>query len=65
MRRYAGLDTSGLVATRAWRDRQSAARYEHVIVSEEAMKAALLPTENDGESVELNASNEGKRRNGT
>lgn len=44
MRRFAGLDTSGLVAVGAWKDRKSAARYEHVVVSEEARKAALLPT---------------------
>jgi integrase len=44
MRRYAGLDTKGLVATGAWRDRKSADRYEHVQVSEEARKAILLPT---------------------
>jgi integrase len=43
MRRYAGLDTKGLVATGAWRDRKSADRYEHVQVSEEARKAILLP----------------------
>lgn len=45
MRRYGGLDTRGLVGTGAWRDRASAARYEHVVVSEEAMKADLLPVE--------------------
>jgi integrase len=44
MRRYAGLDTKGLVATGAWKDRKSADRYEHVQVSEEARKAILLPT---------------------
>ncbi len=44
MRRFAGLDTKGLVATGAWKDRKSADRYEHVVVSEEARKAALLPT---------------------
>jgi integrase len=44
MRRYAGLDTKGLVATGAWKDRKSADRYEHVQVSEEARKAVLLPT---------------------
>ena len=44
MRREAGLDTKGLVATGAWKDRKSADRYEHVVVSEEARKAALLPT---------------------
>ncbi len=48
MRRYGGLDTTGLVATDAWRDRTSAARYEHVSVSEEARKAILLPVENPG-----------------
>jgi integrase len=44
MRRYAGLDTKGLIATGAWKDRKSADRYEHVVVSEESRKAALLPT---------------------
>jgi integrase len=44
MRRHAGLDTSGLVATGAWKSRQAAAVYEHVDVSEEARKADLLPT---------------------
>lgn len=44
MRREAGLDTKGLVATGAWKDRKSADRYEHVVVSEEARKAVLLPT---------------------
>lgn len=44
MRRYGGLDTRGLVGTGAWKDEKSAARYAHTIVSEEAMKAALLPT---------------------
>lgn len=44
MRRYGGLDTKGLVATGAWKDRKSADRYEHVDVTEEARKAAVLPT---------------------
>jgi Phage integrase family len=44
MRRYAGLDTKGLIATGAWKDRKSADRYEHVVVSEEAQRATLLPT---------------------
>ncbi|KFB11084.1 Phage integrase [Nitratireductor basaltis] len=44
MRRYAGLDTRGLVGTGRWKDLKSAARYEHVVVSEESMKANLLPT---------------------
>jgi len=44
MRRYAGLDTAGLVETGAWRDRKSAARYEHAVATEESMKAGMLPT---------------------
>lgn len=43
MRRHAGLDTSGLVATGRWKDRGAAAVYEHVEASEEARKADLLP----------------------
>ena len=43
MRRYAGSDTAGLVGTGAWKSRQAAAVYEHVEVSEEAKKAAMLP----------------------
>lgn len=44
MRRYGKLDTSGLVKTKAWRDPASARRYEHTDITEESMKAALLPT---------------------
>jgi integrase len=44
MRRYAGLDERGLVGTGAWKDRKSAARYAHVVVSEEAQRAVMLPT---------------------
>ena len=43
MRRYAGLDTKGLVATGRWTDTKSASRYEHVVVSEEAERARMLP----------------------
>jgi integrase len=43
MRRYGGLDTSGLLETGAWRDRSAAARYEHLDATEEARKANLLP----------------------
>ena len=43
MRKFGGLDTSGLVETGAWRDRASAARYEHLDATEEAQKADLLP----------------------
>lgn len=42
-RRYGGLDTTGLVATGAWKDPSSVRRYEHAIASEEAQKADLLP----------------------
>lgn len=52
MRRFGGLDTSGLVATGAWRDRTSAARYEHVVVNEDARRAAMLPTTVPAKSVE-------------
>lgn len=43
MRRYGGLDTTGLVETGAWKSRQAAAVYEHAIQSEEARKADRLP----------------------
>ena len=43
MRRYAGMDAKGLVATGAWLSEQSASRYQHAIVSEEAKRAVLLP----------------------
>lgn len=52
MRRYGNLDTKGLVSTGAWADEKSASRYQHVIVSEEAQRADLLPTPNRGKSVE-------------
>ncbi len=48
LRRYGGLDTKGLMATGAWKDRKSADRYEHVVVTEEARKALLLPTPKAG-----------------
>lgn len=44
MRRYAGRDTKGLVGTGAWKSEQSASRYAHVVPTEDAMAAALLPT---------------------
>ncbi len=43
MRRFAGSDTSGLVATGAWKSKQAAGRYEHAVVSEEARRAVMLP----------------------
>lgn len=56
MRRYGGVDVKGLVSTGRWRDAESASRYEHVVAGEDALKAALLPTESGtptrGEVVE-------------
>lgn len=43
MRRYAGADSHGLIATGAWKDRKSVDRYTHTVISEEARRAALLP----------------------
>lgn len=43
MRRYAGRDTKGLVATGAWKSEQSASRYAHVVPTEDARAAELLP----------------------
>jgi integrase len=56
MRRYAGLDTTALVATGAWRSATSARIYEHVETADEARKADLLPTgksKKSGESWEI------------
>lgn len=43
MRRYAGRDVKGLVGTGRWKSEQSASRYAHVVPSEDAKAAALLP----------------------
>jgi integrase len=43
MRRYAGRDTKGLVGTGRWKSEQSASRYTHVVPSEDAKAAGLLP----------------------
>lgn len=51
MRRYAGLDLHGLVQTQAWSDPASAARYAHVVASEESRRADLLPVDNPGKST--------------
>jgi integrase len=51
MRRFGGLDTKGLVGTGAWKDRKSADRYEHVVVSEEARRAVLLPGANGVQKI--------------
>jgi integrase len=52
MRRYGGLDTTGLVETKAWRDADSARRYEHAVASEEAQRADMLPVEKVGKRVQ-------------
>lgn len=52
MREYGGLDTSGLVATGAWRSHDAARIYEHVEATVEARKADLLPTAARGKAVE-------------
>jgi integrase len=44
MRRYGGLDTKGLVATRNWRDERSASRYTHAVTSEEWDRVERLPS---------------------
>lgn len=56
MRRYAGMDERGLVGTGAWKDRKSVARYAHVIVSEEAQRASMLPVEKSWKSPKDSAS---------
>ncbi|WP_420133982.1 tyrosine-type recombinase/integrase [Rhodopseudomonas sp.] len=43
MRRYAGIDLQGLVATGRWRDPRSAARYAHVAAREEWTRVERLP----------------------
>lgn len=43
MRRYGKLDLRGLVGTDRWADIKSTARYAHVVTTEEAERASLLP----------------------
>lgn len=43
LRRYAKSDLRGLVGTGRWKDIKSTARYAHVVTTEEAQRAALLP----------------------
>lgn len=43
MRRYGGTDSLGLIGTGRWKDVRSVQRYAHVVPSEEAKKADLLP----------------------
>jgi integrase len=42
MRRYAGMDARGLLATGRWKDQKSTYHYTHTTVSEEARKADVL-----------------------
>jgi len=44
MRRYAGTDVQGLVATGNWRDPKSAARYSHAVAREEWQGVDDLPS---------------------
>lgn len=48
MRRYAKLDIKGLVDTGAWKDAKSASRYAHVVLTEEAQRASMLPSPKRG-----------------
>lgn len=43
MRIYGGLDTWDLTKTDRWADEDSADRYSHVVMSEQSLKADLLP----------------------
>lgn len=43
MRQHAGLDTFDLLKTDRWSDPESADRYAHVVKSEQALRANLLP----------------------
>lgn len=52
MRRYGKLDTKGLMGTGAWKDEKSAARYQHVVVTEEMTRADLLPAPKRGKVVD-------------
>ena len=53
MRRYGGLDTKGLVATKNWRDERSASRYAHAVTTEEWNRVHRLPSvgENPGNAA--------------
>ena len=44
LRRYGNLDTSGLVASGAWKSHDAARRYEHVDVSSAAKASDLFPS---------------------
>jgi integrase len=53
MRRYAGADLQGLVATGNWRDLRSASRYAHAVARDEWKRVeSLPPLATGGKSVE-------------
>ena len=62
MRRYAGLDTRGLVGTGRWADEDSVKRYVHVVTSEESRKADMLPAENPGTRRPTGSTSKQKQR---
>lgn len=51
MRRYAGTDVQGLVATQNWRDPRSAQRYSHVVSREEWDRVDNLPAVGNGRGM--------------
>jgi len=51
LRRYGNLDTSGLVASGAWKSHDAARRYEHVDVSEAARASDNFPVINASKKV--------------
>jgi hypothetical protein len=51
MRRYAGADVEGLLATKNWRDPRSTRRYVHVSAREEWGRVEKLPSVS-GKSVD-------------
>ena len=54
MRRYAGADVQGLVATKNWRDPRSAARYSHVVSRDEWDRVENLPSMGTGRGKAAN-----------
>jgi integrase len=57
MRRYAGADVQGLVATGNWRDPRSAQRYSHVVPRDEWDRVDNLPTVGNTRGKTSNAGN--------
>jgi integrase len=57
MRRYAGADVQGLVATGNWRDPRSAQRYSHVVPRDEWDRVDNLPSSGTKRGKTSNAGN--------